>query len=211
MKTFLYSKLRLLKKLVSTTNIQEPLKLAKDNLTIWKESGQLEIGRFTYGFDNSTFQFHNPNEKIKIGSFCSFAGRVVIFAGGEHDYNRPTTFPVNFFLNENKNELNLDAFTKGETIIGNDVWLGFDCLVKSGVFIGDGAVVGSKSVVTKDIPPYAIVAGNPARIIKYRFDQAKIDKLLDISWWNWSEEKIRDQIELLTSNIDDFIIKNEKK
>ena len=94
----------------------------------------------------------------------------------------------------------------GDIIIENDVWVGARSTIMSGVKISNGAVVAAGSVVTKDVPPYTIVGGNPARIIKYRFDESQIEKLLKISWWDWDEDKIRENAELMwSSDIDKFI------
>ena len=95
---------------------------------------------------------------------------------------------------------------KGDIIIQNDVWIGAKSTVMSGVKISNGAIVGACSVVTKDVPPFAIVAGNPAKVVKYRFTEEQIEKLLSIAWWNWDEQKINDNTHLLCSNnIDEFI------
>jgi len=97
---------------------------------------------------------------------------------------------------------------KGDIIIENDVWIGATATIMSGVKISNGAVVGAGSVVTKDVPPYAIVAGNPAKVVKYRFTEEQIEKLLSIAWWDWEEQKIRDNAMIMWSNnIDDFINK----
>jgi serine acetyltransferase len=97
---------------------------------------------------------------------------------------------------------------KGDIIIENDVWVGAKATIMSGVKISNGVVVAAGSVVTKDVPPYAIVAGNPAKIVKFRFDEIQIEKLLQISWWDWEEQKIRDNAMIMWSdNIDEFINK----
>jgi len=99
--------------------------------------------------------------------------------------------------------------TKGDVTIGNDVWVGINTLVLSGVSIGDGAVIGASSVVANDVPPYTVVAGNPARLIRRRFDDETIKKLLEMKWWNWDIQKIKDNMPLLRSNhIAEFIEKN---
>jgi len=98
---------------------------------------------------------------------------------------------------------------KGDIKIGNDVWVGATSTIMSGVTIGDGAVIGAGSTITKDVPPFAIVAGNPGRVVKYRFTKEQIEKLLQIAWWNWEEDKIKENAMLMwSSNIDDFINNN---
>ena len=98
---------------------------------------------------------------------------------------------------------------KGDIHVGNDVWIGATSTIMSGITIGDGAIIGAGSTVTKDVPPFAIVAGNPGRIVKYRFTEEQIEKLLQISWWNWEEDKIRYNALLMWSNnIDEFINKH---
>tara|TARA_R110002073_G_scaffold88327_2_gene209687 strand:- start:81 stop:626 length:546 start_codon:yes stop_codon:yes gene_type:complete len=97
---------------------------------------------------------------------------------------------------------------KGDIKVGNDVWIGATSTIMSGITIGDGAIIGAGSMVTKDVPPFAIVAGNPSKIVKYRFTEEQIEKLLQISWWDWEEDKIKDNaMSMWSSNIDDFIIK----
>jgi len=98
---------------------------------------------------------------------------------------------------------------KGDIVVQNDVWIGAKSTIMSGVKISNGSIVGACSVVTKDVPPYAIVAGNPAKIVKYRFTEEQIEKLLKISWWNWNEQRIKDYaMEIWSNNIDEFINKN---
>ena len=97
---------------------------------------------------------------------------------------------------------------KGDIIVQNDVWIGAKSTIMSGIKISNGSIVGACSVVTKDVPPYAIVAGNPAKVVKYRFSEEQIDKLLSIAWWNWDEQKIRDNaMEMWGNGIDEFINK----
>lgn len=124
---------------------------------------------------------------IKIGSFCSIA-RGVDIQEYNHHINRPSTYYIfnNVFKIKNK-----DTTSKGPIIIGNDVWIGAQSLILSGVTIGDGAIVAANSVVTSDVPPYSIVAGVPAKVVKMRFEEPIVQKLLDLKWWNWDEEKMK--------------------
>ncbi len=163
------------------------------------------IGNFTYG--SPSLQFWNPKE-CSIGKFCSIAGNVTIFGGGEHRSDRVSTYPFNFFHNDfpAAKESTGHPHTKGPTVIGNDVWIGTGTTILSGVTVGDGAIIGACSLVTKDVPPYAIVGGNPAKIIKFRFSQDQIDKLLQIKWWDWNLKKIQLYMPLLlNTDIDNFI------
>lgn len=126
---------------------------------------------------------------------------------GEHRTDWVTTFPFNVFLNEAKN-ISGHPKTKGDVSIGSDVWIGMDCTISSGVKIGHGAVVGAGAVVTKNVPPYAIVAGNPAAVVRYRFDESVIEALLKIEWWNWNDDTIKNSVSLLlSSQIGEFIDK----
>lgn len=148
------------------------------------------------------------DERIEIGSFCSIAQNVTIFAGGEHNLNWVTTYPLRIAFGHSLAEQAGHPRTKGRTTIGNDVWIGYGTTVLSGVTIGDGAVIGAGTVVVKDVPPYAIVAGNPAKLIRCRFDEVTITKLLEIAWWTWPLEKIEANISILCGeNVSDFAIK----
>jgi acetyltransferase-like isoleucine patch superfamily enzyme len=175
------------------------------------EYAQYAIGKFSYG--NPTIHFNETKSSLKIGRFCSIATGVTILLGGEHTPDWVTTYPFNNFFKDF--EALAPSGTKGDVTIGNDVWIGLNALILSGVCIGDGAVIGANAVVTRDVAPYAIVAGNPARVIKKRFDDETIEKLLKIKWWNWNLQKVKENMPLMMSNrIDEFIQRNyveEKK
>ncbi len=158
------------------------------------KSSNVEVGAFTYGIPY--VGIYKKDEKISIGKFCSIAGGVRICAGGEHHHDWGTTYPFVTYFPE-FSDIKEHPTSKGDVFIGNDVWLGYGATILSGVTIGDGAVVGTNAVVTKDVPPYAIVAGNPARIVKYRFDHETIDKFMQMRWWDWDYEHIYAAIPLL--------------
>jgi len=162
-----------------------------------------DIGRYSYG--KPKVISWREKATLKVGAFCSIADGVVILLGSEHYTNWVTSYPLNVFMNEFPSPNN-EPITKMNVIIGNDVWIGKDAMILSGVNIGDGAVIGARSVVTKDVPPYGIVAGNPARLLRYRFKDEIIKHLLEIKWWNWSDEKIREHGHyLLSSDVEGFI------
>lgn len=141
----------------------------------------------------------------RVGKYSSIASGVIIMLGGEHRTDWVTTYPFSALWPEAAH-IQGHPKTKGNVFIGHDVWIGHDAFILSGVTIGSGAVVAAKSVVTKDVPPYAIVGGNPAKIIRYRFDNETILKLLSIAWWDWPREEISHAIPyLLSDNIQNFI------
>lgn len=146
-----------------------------------------EVGRYTYG--QPTFICFPSAAKARIGAFCSIADGVTFILGGEHDHQRVTTYPLNALFAPDG--LPWHESTKGDLVVGNDVWIGYGATILSGVTIGDGAVVGAQSVVTRDVAPYSIMAGNPARTVRKRFDDATIEALLEMRWWEWDLEKIR--------------------
>lgn len=153
----------------------------------------LEVGKYSYGHPNIQFADFDPRAKLTIGSFCSFAIGVTIFAGyhGRHSYDFITTSPLSYvFGNPGQAETSKTLVGDLSVRIGSDVWVGYNAVIMAGVNIGHGAVLGAGCVVTKDVPPYAIVAGVPARIIKYRFSEIQIRRLLAIAWWEWSDDKI---------------------
>ncbi len=152
----------------------------------------MQIGRHTYG-SPKVFGNHNL---VTIGSFCSIARAVVILSCHEHRVDWVSTYPFSEIW-QCGNEGHPTG--KGEIVIGNDVWIGYGSIILSGVTIGHGAVIGAGSVVTKDIKPYSVVAGNPAKLIRMRFADSEIEKLLKMAWWNWSDEKIKKNVNMLTS------------
>jgi acetyltransferase-like isoleucine patch superfamily enzyme len=158
------------------------------------------IGAYTYGQPEVVLPSEN-NAQLTIGRFCSIAANVRIFLDGEHRPDWITTYPFPAFGNvwpEAKDIKNYRV-SKGNVIIGNDVWIGEGAWILSGVEIGDGAVIGAGSLITKNVEPYSIMGGNPARIIRKRFDDLTIRKLLQIKWWDWPPDKIRSNLTLLCS------------
>jgi acetyltransferase-like isoleucine patch superfamily enzyme len=162
--------------------------------------GGVTYGEGTYGVP-ITLLFGCPEYQCSVGKYCSLAEGVVAMLKANHRPDFVTTYPFSAFRAQwPHSDPNAPiAACKGSIRIGNDVWIGRGALLLSGVSIGDGAVIGAHSVVTKNVPPYAIVAGNPARVVKYRFDQATIDALLRIRWWDWDRSKIAEAIPYLQS------------
>lgn len=170
------------------------------------------IGDYTYYDDikgSENFEknvlYHYPfmNDKLIIGKFCAIATDVkFIMNGANHKMSSFTTFPFSIFRNgwEKVMPEIKDLPYKGDTVIGNDVWIGYDSLIMPGVKIGDGAIIASRSVVVSDIKPYTVVGGNPAKLIRKRFDNEVADILLKLKWWDLPIEVITKYLETLTSN-----------
>ncbi|MFA0413088.1 type B chloramphenicol O-acetyltransferase [Vibrio renipiscarius] len=141
-------------------------------------------------------------DKLIIGSYCSIgSGAVFMMAGNQgHRHDWVSTFPF-YYQRTSEHSQAQDAFQRaGDTIIGNDVWIGSEAMIMSGIQIGHGAVIASRAVVTKPVPPYAIVGGNPAKIIRYRFTPEEIAQLLEMQWWNWPEEQVEEAMPLMCSD-----------
>jgi acetyltransferase-like isoleucine patch superfamily enzyme len=140
--------------------------------------------------------------KLRIGKFCSISSGVTIFLGAEHRTDWISTYPFSYgeFPWWRAQAIRGHPRTKGDVTIGNDVWIGYKAMILSGVTVGDGACIGAMSVVAQDVRPYAVVAGNPPRVIRYRFMDDDIRFLLELKWWDWSDDLIRDVIPLLMSN-----------
>ena len=169
---------------------------------------RISVGHGTYGIGEKTVLLFREDDRVKIGKYCSVAFGVTIIASGEHNYSGVANYPFAAMLYEDADR---DTFSKGQVRIGNDVWLGANATILSGVTIGDGAVVAAGAVVTESVPPYAIVGGVPARVIKYRFAAEAIESMLRIAWWNWSPECIRENMELFYLPLDVFLSKASEK
>jgi len=171
-----------------------------------KRYSEYKIGEWTYGSPKILFR---GDANLKIGKFCSISPDVTIFLGGEHRIDWVTTYPFNTLWKE-ANSFSGHPRTKGDVIIGNDVWIGKSATILSGVKIGDGAVIGANSVVVKDVKPYEVVAGNPARHIKFRFNEKIINDLLEMAWWDWPKSHIEEALPFLLSANAEQLIKNFK-
>lgn len=155
------------------------------------------------GFEQNNVLYHYPinHDKLIIGKFCSIAcGAKFLFNSANHSMSSLSTYPFPLFFEEwglDKKDVTKSWDNKGDIIIGNDVWIGYEAVIFAGVTIGDGAIIGTRAVVTKDVPPYTVVGGIPAKPIKKRFDDKTIDTLLDVQWWNWSDEKIAQNLDAI--------------
>jgi acetyltransferase-like isoleucine patch superfamily enzyme len=159
---------------------------------------RVSIGDLTYG--NPRFMLWREDERIEIGKFCSIAEDVTIFGGGEHRTDWVTTYPLRIAFDSPLAHRDGHPATKGTTRIGNDVWIGYRAIIMSGVAVGDGAVVAAGSVVTRGVPEYAIAAGNPARVTKFRFPPKIVAQLLEVKWWDWSLEQIMASASFMASS-----------
>lgn len=148
-------------------------------------------------------------EKLIIGKFVQIAhGVQIITSSANHQMDGFSTYPFVVFGEPWSSSYEPKWPNKGDTIIGNDVWIGHEALIMPAVSIGDGAIIASRSVVTKDVPPYSIVAGNPAKIIRHRFDEKTIAMLLEIKWWDWPIEKINQNIAAIVGGDMERMTKN---
>lgn len=170
------------------------------------------VGRYSYysgyyhghSFDDCA-RYLLPNEgadRLIVGSFCSIgSGAAFIMAGNQGHRNEwASTFPFHYLPDQPHFSAARDGYLPaGDTVIGNDVWIGSEAIIMPGITIGHGAVIGTRTLVTRDVEPYAIVGGNPAKLIRKRFDEARIAMLLEMAWWDWSDAHLRDAMSLLTS------------
>ena len=171
----------------------------------------IEVGDYTYYDDfedvsnfekNVKYHFDFIGDKLIIGKFCMIAsGATFIMNGGNHLTEATSAYPFAIFGGAWQHAMDGKSYpTKGNTIIGNDVWIGHDATIMPGVTIGDGAIIATKAVVTKNVEPYTVVGGNPAKPIKKRFSEDIICKLLELKWWDWDIEKITKNVDKLTSH-----------
>nr|WP_317125559.1 CatB-related O-acetyltransferase [Flavobacterium columnare] len=169
------------------------------------------VGDYTYydDFDdvenfekNVKYHFDFTGDKLIIGKFCMIASGVkFIMNGANHLTEAISAYPFAIFGHDWQHAMEGKSYpTKGDTIIGNDVWIGHNATIMAGVKIGDGAIIATNATVTKDVPAYSIVGGNPSQLIRKRFSEEKIQELLHLAWWDWDIEKITANVQLLTSN-----------
>ena len=173
------------------------------------KANNIFVGDYTYYDDprygpekfeeyNVLYNYDFSKVKLVIGKFCAIAAETRFIMTGDHKLDAITTYPFPIFGEGWEKAFNIfDLPVKGDIVIGNDVWLGYDTLIKNGVTIGNGAIVASRAVVVKDVPAYSIVAGNPAKVVKMRFDEKTIERLQRLAWWDWEIEKINSNLQLL--------------
>lgn len=175
------------------------------------KNSSIKVGDYTYYSDingcedfekHVTHHYDFIGDKLIIGKFCAIASGVeFVMNGANHRMNSVSTYPFNIMGSgwEKSTPTLSELPYKGDTIVGNDVWIGQNVTIMPGIKIGDGVIIATNSVVTKDIPPYHIAGGNPSRIIRKRFDDSLISYLLELKWWDWDKEKIFSNLEILCS------------
>ncbi|MGE3318291.1 MAG: CatB-related O-acetyltransferase [Candidatus Berkiella sp.] len=169
---------------------------------------QIMVGDYTYYDDpddvynfekNVLYLFPFMGDKLIIGKFCQIATGVrFIMNGANHAMNGISTYPFKV-MGKSWSNAPMNVSSKGDTVIGNDVWIGNSATIMQGIKIGHGAIIGTNALVTKDVEPYTIVGGNPAKVIRKRFDDNTIQKWLEIAWWDWPIDKITQNLEALTT------------
>lgn len=162
----------------------------------------MTVGKYTYGAQAiHVFQW-GEGATLSIGAFCSVAQGVQVFLGGNHRTDWVTTYPFGHIHQQQFNTFSGKGhpITNGNVNIGNDVWIGTQAAIMSGVSIGNGAVIAAHAMVTKDVPPYAIVGGNPAKVLRYRFDESTISSLEELAWWNLPDDQINKIVPYLCSD-----------
>jgi acetyltransferase-like isoleucine patch superfamily enzyme len=173
-------------------------------------SGRVVVGRGTYGTPTVVTYAGDTTTQLIVGNYCSVASSSTFLLGGNHPTDRVTTYPIRLRLH--LDESGIDGFpsSKGNIVLGHGVWIGHGALVLSGVTIGDGAVVAAGAVVTKDVAPYTIVGGNPARLIRRRFDDDVMEKIKQSEWWTWSVSAVAANVDSLNGQMQDDWLGNSK-
>ena len=169
----------------------------------WKNDSRIVVGVGTYGLKRSLVQMSTSRDRLIIGNYCSI-GPGVRFVCEGHLTDSVSTFPFRTLLCESVLG-NVDSVSRGPVILGNDVWIGANAIILSGVTVGHGAIVGAGAIVTRDLPPYSLAVGAPARAVRLRFEPEQISALLKIAWWNWPECKVKNCIDDFYLDIDSFI------
>lgn len=170
----------------------------------------IEVGEFSYfddpddptAFESRNVLYHYGPERLVIGKFCALGtGTTFIMNGANHRIDGPSTFPFPTMGGSWSEHFDLisDLPGRGDTVVGNDVWFGHGATVMPGVRIGHGAIVATDAVVTRDVPPYGIVAGNPARLIRTRYDATDVDRLLAVAWWDWPVRHVTEHVRTIMS------------
>lgn len=164
----------------------------------------VSVGRHSYGITRHMFIRPTAQAPCRIGAFCAFADQVMIFGQADHPTDTVSSYP---FRSEHfmADAPPAEPVTRGPVTIGNDVWVGARAIILSGVTIGDGAVIGAGAVVTRDVAPYSVMVGNPAKAVRKRFSDRQIAALLALRWWDWPDEKIARMEPLLYGGIDAFL------
>ena len=183
-------------------NQEKQPRFARNQLKFRKLYPKFSMGKYTYGVP--VVKHWDKKSVLTIGAYCSIAKNVQIYLGGNHRPEWITTYPFPHFF-QDKSDINDYSISRGNVTIGSDVWLCQNCTILSGVTIGHGSVIANGAVVSKNVEPYSIVAGNPAAHVKWRFDDQVRAALLETAWWEWPHDEIQDIIHLLCSdNIDAF-------
>ncbi len=169
----------------------------------WKRDPRVAVGMYTYGLKLRNIQMSTKRDRLVVGNWCSIGPGVRFICEG-HLTNTVSTFPFRTVLGGLANE-NVDSVSSGPIIVGSDVWIGANAIILSGVTVGHGAVVGAGSIVTRDLPTYAVAVGVPARVIRMRFRPDQVRDLLAIAWWNWPERKVIECIDSFYGDVDLFI------
>lgn len=160
------------------------------------------VGKHSYFASEPTLMWADNGSQLIVGNFCSIAPGLVVYLGGNHYMNRISAYPFEHHL-QCGNTVGLTSESKGDVVIGNDVWIGDYVVLMSGITIGDGCIIGAHSVVRGEVPPYTIAYGNPCQRHRDRFSQVHTEMLLEIKWWDWEDHLIQKAYPLLRDK--DFI------